>query len=99
MEAQNNRQADIDKQDLWDVFGKDCIIDFFHVDSRPNSEGKRKGIILLKRKIAEVAFNLKEMGRTIPKLWQDIRMEIKRFKNPYLSLDRVISICSKKGNE
>ena len=30
----NQRQPDIDRQELWDLFGKDTIIDFFHVDSQ-----------------------------------------------------------------
>ena len=33
------RQPDIDRQEIWDLFGKDTVIDFFHVDSKPDENG------------------------------------------------------------
>ena len=30
------RQPDIDRQEFWDLFGKDTVIDFFFVDSKPD---------------------------------------------------------------
>jgi len=45
------RQPDIDRQELWDLFGRETVIDFFFVDSKPNAQGKRKGIDELKRAI------------------------------------------------
>ncbi|CAD7854610.1 MAG: Leucine-rich-repeat protein [Olavius algarvensis Gamma 1 endosymbiont] len=39
------RQPDIDRQELWDRFGRETVIDFFHVESRPDAGTQaRKGI-------------------------------------------------------
>src|SRR5260221_7161581 len=37
------RQPDIDRQEIWDLFGKEMVIDFFHVDSCPPNEDKATG--------------------------------------------------------
>ena len=68
------RQPDVDRQEIWDLFGKETVIDFFHVDSRPPSinkktgkrTGERKGIKELKKTIARAAADLPEMGRSFP---------------------------------
>ena len=62
------RQPDIDRQEIWDLFGKDTVIDFFHVDSKPLKDemGTCKGINELKGAIAKVAASLPEVGRSVP---------------------------------
>jgi Leucine-rich repeat (LRR) protein len=102
-----DRQPDIDRQDLWDQFGKDMLINFFHVDSRPplldKKTGKRSGDCLgireLRSAIASTAASLPEMGRTFPKAWQKAREALRKSESPYLSLDRVLSICQRHGVE
>lgn len=37
------RQPDIDKQEIWDLFGKETVIDFFHVDCQPPKNAARRG--------------------------------------------------------
>ena len=37
----HRRQPDIDQQHLRDKYGKDTILGFFHVDSKPNKQGTR----------------------------------------------------------
>jgi hypothetical protein len=96
------RQPDIDRQEIWDLFGKDRVIDFFHVESKPPKydkkkrkwTGKCKGIKELKDVIANLAASLPEMGRSVPKRWQDVRDALKQTDEAYLSLDRVLGICS-----
>ena len=50
-----SRQPDIDRQELRDLFGAETVLDFFHVDSKPDEHGERYGIDALKRAIANVA--------------------------------------------
>ena len=87
------RQPDIDRQELWDQFGKDTIVDFLFVDSKPDKKGKRKGIEDLKRAIARVAATLPEVGRSVPKSFADVRQALQAKGVPYLPLDEVLSIC------
>ena len=91
------RQPDIDRQEIWDLFGKDTVIDFFHVDSKPlkDEKGTCKGINELKDAIARVAASLPEVGRSVPKRWQDVREALKQTDEAYLSLDQVLDICAK----
>jgi Leucine-rich repeat (LRR) protein len=89
------RQPDIDRQEFWDVFGKDTIIDFFHIESKPDKKGNRRGIKDLKKAIAQIAVNLPEVGRSVPKNWQDVRDALAKTKKAYLPLDDVIKICRK----
>jgi Ras of Complex, Roc, domain of DAPkinase/Leucine rich repeat len=69
------RQPDIDRQEIWDLFGRDTVIDFFQVDSKPRKDEKRtcKGIDDLKDAIAKVSASLPEVGRSVPKRWQEVR--------------------------
>jgi Leucine-rich repeat (LRR) protein len=98
------RQPDIDRQEIWDLFGKETVIDFFHVESRParydkkNQKwtGKSKGIKELKDAIAKIAANLPEVGRSVPKRWQDVREALKQTGEAYLPLHRVLSICGER---
>jgi hypothetical protein len=95
------RQPDIDRQEIWDLFGKETVIDFFHVDSRPPKEdpktrrrtGECRGIKELRDAIARVAARLPEVGREVPKHWQEARNALAKRKEAYLALDRVFAIC------
>jgi len=87
------RQPDIDRQELWDLFGKDTVIDFFFVESKPDENGERRGIQELKRAIARVAATLPEMGRSMPKRWQDVRTALAHTEAAYLPLERVLELC------
>ncbi|HEY3901118.1 MAG TPA: COR domain-containing protein [Chthoniobacter sp.] len=90
------RQPDIDRQEIWDLFGKEMVIDFFHVDSRPDKSGNCDGVEALKRKIAEVAASLPEMGREVPKSWQQARQALKRVKAAHITTSRALGICAKE---
>jgi len=87
------RQPDIDRQELWDLFGKETVIDFFFVESKPDENGQRKGIEELKQAIARVAATLPEVGRSVPKSFQDVRKALQAKNVPYLSFDEVMAIC------
>jgi Leucine-rich repeat (LRR) protein/GTPase SAR1 family protein len=94
------RQPDIDRQEIWDMFGRDMVLGFFFVDSRPVGESKkRKGINELKQAIARVAASLPEMGRLVPTLWEKTRKALHRSGGAYLSLDRAMNICRANGIE
>jgi len=87
------RQPDIDRQELWDLFGRDTVVDFFFVDSKPDEHGNRKGIAELKEAIARVAAELPEVGRSVPKSFADVRAALQAKGVPYLPLDEVLAIC------
>jgi Leucine-rich repeat (LRR) protein len=87
------RQPDIDRQELWDLFGRDTVIEFLHVESKPDENGERRGIEDLKRAIARVASSLPEVGRTVPKRWQDVHEVLEKTESAYLPLDRVLALC------
>jgi len=70
------RQPDIDRQELWDLFGKETVVDFFFVESKPDEQGNRKGIDELKRAIAQVAASLPEVGRSVPKSFADVHQAL-----------------------
>ena len=87
------RQPDIDRQELWDLFGRETVADFFWVDSKPDKHGNRKNIEELKLAIAHVTATLPEVGRSVPKSFQDARKNLQEMNVPYLALQEVISIC------
>jgi Leucine-rich repeat (LRR) protein len=87
------RQPDIDRQELWDMFGRETIVDFFFVDSKPERNGKRRGIEELKRTIASVAAMLPEVGRTVPKSFIEAQTALQSRGVPYMSLNEVLAIC------
>jgi internalin A len=88
------RQPDIDRQEIWDLFGKDTVIDFFLVESKPDEKTQdRKGIPALKQAIARISASLPEMGRTVPKRWEDARRELKEKREAYLPLSNVLKLC------
>ncbi|MEZ4642720.1 MAG: COR domain-containing protein [Chloroflexota bacterium] len=87
------RQPDIDRQELWDLFGKETVLDFFFVDSKPDENGQRRGIADLKTAIAHTAVALPEMGREVPKSFQEARQALTATNAAYLPLDEVYAIC------
>ena len=87
------RQPDIDRQELWDLFSKDTVVDFFHVESKPDKKKKRRGILELKYAIARVAATLPEVGRSVPKSFADVRAALQATGVPYLPFDEVLAIC------
>jgi internalin A len=83
------RQPDIDRQEIWDLFGKETVVDFFLVQSKPDeATGERHGIAELRDAIARVAAGLPEMGRTFPQHWQEARLTLRGL----LSLDVVLAL-------
>jgi len=92
------RQPDIDRQEVWDLFGKDMVVDFFLVDSKPDpTSGLRKGIADLQTAIARTAAALPEMGRTVPKRWAETRTTLKSTGAAYLALEKVLELCRSAG--
>ncbi|MDM9581510.1 leucine-rich repeat protein [Nostoc sp. GT001] len=92
------RQPDIDKQEILAQFGKDTVIDFFHIDSKPNQDTTHcTGIAELKDTIARVAASLPEMGRSVPAKWQRVRETLQTSDKAYLPYNDVIAICAKEG--
>lgn len=93
------RQPDIDRQELWDLFGRETVIDFFHVDSKPDGHGRRRGIDELKQCIAQIAAELPEMGREVPKTFAAVRQALVETDVAYLPLEQVYEICYANGME
>jgi hypothetical protein len=91
------RRPDIDRQELWDLFGDGTVLGFFHVDSKPDTNGERRGIEALKRAIARVAAGLPEVGRTVPKRWEEVWQALQETDAAYLLLDRVLGLCRERG--
>jgi Leucine-rich repeat (LRR) protein len=95
------RKPDINRQEIWEMFGQETVINFFHVESKPAKydkknkkwTGKRKGIMELKNAIAKLAASLLEVGRSVPKRWQDVREALLQTGEPYLPIERVIALC------
>jgi Leucine-rich repeat (LRR) protein len=91
------RQPDVDRQEIWDLFGRDTILDFFLVDSKPNENGERRGIPELKDAIARLAATLPEVGRKVPARWKDATDKLEATGSAYLPLERALEICRKTG--
>jgi Leucine-rich repeat (LRR) protein len=88
------RQPDISPQEYWELFGHDTLINFFHIDSKPDKKtGEREGIAELKDAIARVAASLPEMGRKVPARWQQAREALQKTDVAYLPLEQVLEIC------
>ena len=86
------RQPDIDRQGLWDLFGRDTILDFLWVDSEHGT-----GIDELRDQIARIAASLPEMGRRVHKEWQAVREALQQEALPYLSRAEVVARCQQQG--
>ena len=52
------------------------------------------GHTLLKSAIARVASGLPEVGRAVPKRWQEAREALKQTGAAYLPLERVLALCA-----
>jgi hypothetical protein len=64
------------------------------VDSKPDKKTKkRKGIAELKQAIARVAASLPEMGRTVPRRWEQTRQALVKTGAAYLPLNQVLKLC------
>ena len=87
------RQPDIDRQELKDLFGDETILGFFFVDSKPDENGQRRGITALKDAIAQTAAALPEMGREVPKSFEDARQALIATNAAYLPFNEVYAIC------
>jgi len=90
-------QPDIDRQEIQDRFGSDTVLDFFHVDSKPDLQNSYTGLAELKAKIASVAASLPEMGRSVPAKWQRVREILQTNDKAYLPYDDVLAICAQQG--
>lgn len=88
------RQPDIDRQELIDLFGSDTVLGFFHVDSKLNT-----GIDKLRDAIANVAATLPGMGRKVPTKWQRIREHLEASGKTHLPYKDVIALCEEQGLE
>ncbi|HEY9690907.1 MAG TPA: COR domain-containing protein [Oculatellaceae cyanobacterium] len=94
------RQPDIDRQELIDLFGRDTIVDFFHIDSKPNQDTQCcTGIGELREAIAKIAATLPGMGRTVPTKWQSIRELLDESGKTHLPYEEVIALCEEQGLE
>jgi len=91
------RQPDIDRQEIHDRFGSDTVLDFFHIDSKPDLQNSCTGLAELKQKIASVAASLPEMGRSVPAKWQRVREILQTNDKAYLPYDDVLTICAQHG--
>lgn len=86
------RQPDIDRQELIDLFGSDTILGFHFIDSKTN-----KGIPELRTAISQVAATLPDIGRTVPTKWQKVRDILQTSPQPYESYADVMDLCAKQG--
>jgi hypothetical protein len=94
------RQPDIDRQEIWDLFGKETVVDFFLVESKPDKKTqKREGIAELKQAIAHVAASLPEMGREVPERWEEARTALRETGAAYLPLAQVLKLCQDRKME
>ncbi|MBD1865762.1 leucine-rich repeat domain-containing protein [Cyanobacteria bacterium FACHB-471] len=88
------RQPDIDRQELIDLFGNDTVVDFFHVDSQLGT-----GITELREAVAKIAATLPGMGRSVPAKWQRIRKLLESFGRTHLPYKDAIALCEEQGLE
>jgi len=88
------RQPDIDRQELIDLFGKETVLGFYYVDSKTG-----KGIDQLREAIGEVAATLPGMGRLVPTKWQEVRDLLEETGNTHMRYDDIIAICEEQGLE
>jgi GTPase SAR1 family protein len=80
------RQPDIDRQELWDLFGKETVVDFFFVEASPTSTATAKALMNSNAPLPSVAASLPEVGRSVPKSFADVRQALQDKGAPYLPL-------------
>jgi len=90
------RIADIDRQELYDLFGKDSILGFFSIDSKPDSNGICKNVAELKAEIFRIANDLPETGRKIPREWLNITTTLRKKRKAYIQLEDFYKLCLKQ---
>ena len=98
-------QPDIDRQALWDRFGKETVVGFAHVDCRPAVRDERTGtwrgecagISSLKEALARAAARLPGVGRSVPARWHRVRRALEATDSAYLPLARVVQACRELG--
>lgn len=88
------RQPDIDRQELIDLFGEETVLGFHYIDSKTG-----KGINELREAISEVAATLPGMGRLVPTKWQEVRNLLEETGNTHMRYDDVIATCEEQGLE
>ncbi|MEL6402643.1 MAG: leucine-rich repeat protein [Cyanobacteria bacterium J06626_4] len=88
------RQPDIDRQELIDLFGHDTVLGFHHIDSKEGT-----GITKLREAIANTAATLPGMGRKVPTKWQELREQLEDSGQPYMPYRDVIALCEEHGLE
>ncbi len=94
------RQPDIDRQELIDLFGSDTVVGFFHVDSKPHPDTHTcTGIAELREAIANVAATLPGMGRLVPTKWQQIRELLEASGKTHMPYADVLALCEEHGLE
>jgi len=99
------RQPDINRQEILDEFGSETVVDFFHVDCRPphyDEENDRwygecPGIENLKARIAKVAAELPEVGRSVPAKWQQARETLNDGDRAWMKYDEFVAFCGEHG--
>jgi internalin A len=70
------------------------VLDFLLVESKPDETTvERQGVKVLKNAIARVAASLPEVGRTVPKRWDEARKALKDTSAAYLPLEQVLKLC------
>ncbi len=67
------------------------------MDSKPEENGNRKNIEELKHAIAHVAVSIPEVGRSVPKRWQEVREALQNTNHAYLPLEDVLELCHSHG--
>ncbi|WP_346292191.1 leucine-rich repeat domain-containing protein [Sphaerothrix gracilis] len=94
------RQPDIDRQELIDLFGSETVVGFFHIDSKPHPETQVcSGIAELRAAIAKAAATVDGMGRKVPTKWQHLRELLADSGKTYLPYKDVIALCKEHGLE
>ncbi|NEQ30823.1 MAG: hypothetical protein F6K04_07455 [Leptolyngbya sp. SIO4C5] len=94
------RQPDIDRQELIDLFGRKTVVGFFHVNSKPHPETQVcSGIAELRTAIAKAAADVPGMGRKVPTKWQHLRELLADSGKTHLSYKDVIALCEEHGLE
>ncbi|WP_460611419.1 COR domain-containing protein [Hymenobacter terrigena] len=86
------RQPDIDKQELWDLFGRDTVVGFASVNSKDGTDIER-----LRTQIADIAAALPEMGRRVPENWLAARAALQALPEPYYSREEIEALCQVQG--
>ena len=83
------RQPDIDEEDIRKKFGEDRILGFFHVENKPDKDGKREGFEKLRTAIGKAASKLPHRERKVPLSFKLILTRLKGLQRAYVRHDEV----------